>query len=256
MSQSNGPSIRVREVIVLVAIIGVVVALAVPAVQRIRDAAESTACAGTLMQIGVGVHSTNDLYKVLPPVNSTYPRTSPIAGTVLYHVMPFVQSRNLYKLANDSDWLTDPVKHRFDLFHCSSDPSSSPLYAQSNYSPNYFVFLNEPGGSTHIWDFLNGSAYTLVISERRRTCIKGGGSWSKRDRNYGAWVENTEVFQSQFDFADGGDNGRWHRIHRGGINVLMLDGGVFFIDPQVDPATWQSWAEAKKGPIDPLKVQD
>jgi prepilin-type processing-associated H-X9-DG protein len=167
-----------------------------------------------------------------------------------------MESNNLYSKVTDSEQLADAAAYSIGLFQCPSDPSGPPRYAPSNYAPNYFVFLNVPGGWRGLDDFVNGTANTLAFAERRRNCIDGGGSWSKRDRAYGAWVENTDLFQSEFAFANGGDNSRWHQIHGSGINVLMLDGAVSTRDASVDAATWRTWTQAQPVQFDPKKVLD
>lgn len=132
-------------------------------------------------------------------------------------------------VVDDSEMLVDPVQDQRRMFLCPSDPSGSPKYPESNYSPNYFLFLNEPGGSRSLFDIKNGMSATMAFSERRGVCIDGGGSWTKRDWRYGAWIENIQ-YQSEIASADGGNNKQWHQNHTGGISVLMADGKVEFVN--------------------------
>ncbi len=88
------------ELLVVLAIIGVLVALLLPAVQKVREAANRTKCANNLKQIGVGIHHFHDAYGTLPPsrichVNQTDLTGSWAAWTVL--LMPFIEQDNLYK---------------------------------------------------------------------------------------------------------------------------------------------------------------
>ena len=64
-SRSSG--FTLVELLVVVAIIGVLVALMLPAIQAARESARKTACANNLKQIGLGMHAYMLNHKALPP---------------------------------------------------------------------------------------------------------------------------------------------------------------------------------------------
>ena len=123
------------ELLVVIAIIGVLVALLLPAVQAARESARRMQCSNNLKQIGLGLHNYHDTMLTLPPgslwVSSAAPGSATNRGSVLLHLLPFVEMKNLYESYNPSsppDGQANVYGQVVKTYLCPSD----------NVAPNIF----------------------------------------------------------------------------------------------------------------------
>jgi prepilin-type N-terminal cleavage/methylation domain-containing protein/prepilin-type processing-associated H-X9-DG protein len=101
------------ELLVVIAIIGILVGLLLPAVQKVREAANRIKCANNLKQLALGCHNYHDTFGNFPRGGNYNPvdalRNSPSSmnpayrasrGSWVYSILPYIEQDNLYNYAN------------------------------------------------------------------------------------------------------------------------------------------------------------
>jgi prepilin-type N-terminal cleavage/methylation domain-containing protein len=87
------------ELLVVIAIIAILIALLVPAVQKVRDAAARTHCQNNMKQIALGAHNFHSARKCFPMGVQNYPPRVHAYWSWLALLMPYVEQDALYAKA-------------------------------------------------------------------------------------------------------------------------------------------------------------
>jgi prepilin-type N-terminal cleavage/methylation domain-containing protein len=105
------------ELLVVIAIIGVLISLLLPAVQKVREAANRTQCLNNCKQMGLALHNYHDTFKRFPPGTDSGIRpwrAPPNQGYTRYwswmaYILPFIEQDNVWNMAVQWSHKGDPV---------------------------------------------------------------------------------------------------------------------------------------------------
>jgi len=156
------------ELLVVIAIIAILIALLVPAVQKVREAAARTQCANNLKQWMLGIHNHHDTYKRFPHYFQYVPSGQAVHYMWWYNILPYVEQDNVYKRANGSGacWGNNNHLTLVPIALCPSDSSHSngisPALGWSviSYAPVQPLFATNYTDSTTGWQ-ITGSRYKI-----------------------------------------------------------------------------------------------
>jgi len=131
------------ELLVVIAIIAILIALLVPAVQKVREAAARTQTNNNLKQCGLAVHNYHDTYRKLPDAyNLGGILTSPGQERSLwFHLLPYVEADNVYKSPNPGNLtVTGYLNSVIPAYNAPSDPYNSDNTGVTNFAGNIRLF--------------------------------------------------------------------------------------------------------------------
>ncbi|MFO0808715.1 MAG: DUF1559 domain-containing protein [Gemmataceae bacterium] len=156
---SMRPGFTLIELLVVIAIIAVLIGLLLPAVQKVREAANRTKCQNNLKQMALGMHNAHDTYGHIvsggwgwfwgPCPGLGVGKQQP--GSWVYNMLPYVEQDSLYKLGSNA--ATDNEKRQaliqvfqqvVPIYNCPSRRSGGPFP-----NTNAYDYMGNYTGTIH-----------------------------------------------------------------------------------------------------------
>jgi prepilin-type N-terminal cleavage/methylation domain-containing protein len=108
------------ELLVVIAIIAILMSLLIPAVQKVREAANRTTCGNNLKQIALAFHAHHDEFKVLPTGGLNWTADRTMNGSVPatwetqqwgwgYQILPYIEQSTIYFLPTDAEVVNNAI---------------------------------------------------------------------------------------------------------------------------------------------------
>ncbi len=262
-SRPSPPAFTLVELLVVVAIIGLLVALLLPAVQAAREAARRTQCQHNLRQIGLALHQYHDAQKTLPVgcIDKRIKNFNPSGKQLAWSasVLPYLEQTVLWEQLDFSlgyDSLTNAkiASAPLSVYLCPStarlaedregnftkrDPPSPLALSAMDYGGSHGAGHTFPSAngvflydrSVTLREITDGLSNTLAVLEDTGR----GNAWG------GEWINGENIFDLFSGINQQQNNEIWSD-HVGGALALLCDAHVAFLDETMDPAVLRALA--------------
>ena len=276
------------ELLVVIAIIAVLIGLLLPAVQKVRDAANRTTSENNLKQMTLALHDFAGAHNGdVPPVSGYYPLNSWQSdgagnGSYFFHILPYIEQDNLYKSSGRQStiwtttggWRQTTVTQYqgsalrgkdVKIYMAPGDPSLQPGAGAGSYQTNGLAVGWSNRISANYGDGLSNTVFIAehyAVSQQRQfggwTGTPYGAGWNIK-WNYSPvpnyWSQSAYYYPSYsptFQATPALKDAQYQDVQSfsaGGILVGMGDGSVRSVSAGVSGGTWYAAHTPDQGDV-------
>jgi Tfp pilus assembly protein PilE len=273
------------ELIVVCALLGILLALIMVTVQKVRDSASAVTCLHHLRQLAMACHAHHDEKEKLPPYStgqdgtieaSWWVHLSPYAGEQSFHDK-FTADAQPNPTPNGTLLTTSAMGAnysdiRFEILQCPSD-HSQPLVASglgtTNYLANWYVFTEGEWGcytrAQRFKDVSDGLSCTVLFAEGYASCDgiprraliacclhNFGITWDGNPSDDPAYLpKDYTMFQVNPQPKGAGECDKWRaQTPHPAMPIALADGSSRLISASIAPALWKQLLKPRdEGPL-------
>jgi prepilin-type N-terminal cleavage/methylation domain-containing protein/prepilin-type processing-associated H-X9-DG protein len=277
------------ELLVVIAVIGTLIGLLLPAVQKVREAAARASCQNNLKQFGLAFHNHHDTLNYFPSggwfwnTPPTYVNGTPAVGADQqagwgFQILPYIEADNVWRgggATTDLGRIQVAIGATNKLFFCPTRrrpqtvtqayaeylggiPVTTALcdYAGSNREKTGVLNKFTP---TRMADITDGTSNTLLLGEKRLNLTRLGQRQDDDDIGYtSGWdvdtIRSTETRPAPDYFAppdnrEATGENKFGSSHPGRFNAVFADGSVRPISYAVDPVVFSYLGNRADGQV-------
>jgi prepilin-type N-terminal cleavage/methylation domain-containing protein len=250
------------ELLVVIAIIAILIALLVPAVQKVRESAARTQTMNNLHQVAIAYHNVHDTNKKFPPLSWAYPGTTGIGYATMTHVLAYVEQKPLSDLVSPT---TDVWAKGLVPPYMSPSMEKQTVAAPNNYGAghiavNVWFFGADASGGAATNIFLNsyhnlarsyadGTSNTIMLGTKYPVCANRESAWAFVLNTWPPWgpyfgftLPNTAgvgvTFQAQPPLS-ACDPRFGQSFYPSGMTIALGDGSVRMVPSSISGLTWR-----------------